>query len=88
MENSEFIESLASTVPDLISIDSRSYLEVADHIHRYAKHLRIYYSIYSSVQTSEQADDCDSFGNLFKRFQHFFAWLDGDKKPEVYLSLL
>jgi hypothetical protein len=68
---------------NLIRIDPRSHLEVADRHHRYAKNLRLYFKEYTRLF------GCNAFVTIssegYDRFQSFFQWLDDTSttKPEL-----
>ena len=75
---------------DVISIDSRSHLEVADIHHRYSKNLRLYFKEYSRIygcnSIVEQLSS-SSAARKWSRYDPFFSWLDGSPKPEVKLFI-
>ena len=73
-----------------IPIDSRSYLEVADKHHRYAKNLRLYFKEFCRLhpEISQQisrspiscgyksTDESMSSSSKWDRYDPFFQWLD------------
>ncbi len=68
---------------DVIEIDPRSHLEVADILHRYSKNLRIYFREY--VRVTGGSDIHDDAGKETKhRYAPFFEWLDDKNNlPDV-----
>lgn len=74
----------------LIPIDSKSYLEVADKHHRYAKNLRLYFKEFCRLhpEISQQisrspiscgyksTDESMSSSSKWDRYDPFFQWLD------------
>jgi hypothetical protein len=80
---------------DLIPIDPRSHLEVADKKHRYAKNLRAYFKEYhrrhGSTDLAEahapSSSGAGSPSRKWARYDPFFRWLDNeDELPEVRFS--
>ena len=80
---------------DIIPIDSRSHLEVADKKHRYAKNLRLYFKEYHRQNPNEINDAPSSSAGVitpskkWARYDPFFEWLDNQEiLPSVSLLLL
>ncbi|KAJ1393495.1 hypothetical protein B484DRAFT_277571 [Ochromonadaceae sp. CCMP2298] len=71
---------------DMIPIDSRSHLEVADRNHRYAKNLRLYFKEYHRLHGDADIVEPTSSSRKWTRYDPFFQWLDGSERlPEVHL---
>lgn len=61
---------------EVIKIDPRSHLEVADKYHRYAKNLRAYFREYAKLTDCTDIQNDTSY--RFSRYQPFFDWLDNN----------
>lgn len=80
---------------DIIPIDSRSHLEVADRKHRYAKNLRVYFKEYHRLNGVTDIVDQSSNNNgsstpsrKLARYNPFFEWLDNEEAlPNVRSEL-
>jgi len=80
---------------DVIPIDSRSHLEVADRKHRYAKNLRTYFKEYHRIKGLSEIVErsVPNNGNTtpsrkWSRYEPFFDWLDVDEPlPNVRFLL-
>lgn len=59
---------------NIINIDSRSFLEVADSKHRYGKNLRLYYSEFSKYNEAFQNSVVEQ--DKYANYINFFKWLD------------
>ncbi len=76
---------------DVIHIDSRSHLEVADRKHRYAKNLRTYFKEYHRihglsdiVERSVPSNENSTPSRKWTRYEPFFEWLDNEESsPNV-----
>uniref|UniRef100_A0A7S3HL12 Uncharacterized protein n=1 Tax=Spumella elongata TaxID=89044 RepID=A0A7S3HL12_9STRA len=71
---------------DVIPIDSRSHLEVADRKHRYAKNLRTYFKEYHRinglsdiVERSAPNNENATPSRKWTRYEPFFEWLDKEE---------
>lgn len=62
---------------EIIQIDSRSHLEVADPKHRYAKNLRLYFKEYYRQHGSKDITHMEnSSQHKWAKYEPFFRWLD------------
>lgn len=73
---------------DVIHIDSRSHLEVADNKHRYSKNLRLYFKEYDRLTNckyiltaNDKNINLSSTENKWSRYDPFFDWLDQNENP-------
>lgn len=81
---------------DIIPIDSRSHLEVADRKHRYAKNLRVYFKEYHRlngitdiVDQPTNTNGSSTPSRKLARYNPFFEWLDNEESlPNVSLLAL
>lgn len=85
------VYSIMQAILDIIDVDSRSHLEVADPLHRYGKNLRLYYKEFEKLQSTEKNSTNRESGNLsmedngrvvngvqfYRKFEPFFQWLKG-----------
>lgn len=80
---------------EIINIDSRSHLEVADTFHRYAKNLRYYFKEYnkmfgcsSIIESGGDGSSSSTQKSRWSRYDPFFRWLDESvPRPNVSYSL-
>ena len=71
---------------DIIHVDSRSHLEVADvPLHRYGKNLRLYFKEFDRLfNCKEVIANNTKPEQRFTRYRPFFEWLDRpEDRPEV-----
>ena len=76
---------------DIIPIDSRSHLEVADRKHRYAKNLRTYFKEFHRQIGADGIAEVQNAGTTvvtpskrWNRYDPFFEWLDNQEVlPDV-----
>ena len=80
---------------DIIPIDPRSHLEVADRKHRYAKNLRLYFKEYHRLHGSNEIEEYQATvtgastpSRKWIRYEPFFKWLDNaDALPNVSVRI-
>lgn len=78
---------------DVIDIDSRSHLEVADRKHRYAKNLRLYIKEFYNLHGGKDILESFEIKHKWSKYDLFFDWLDNSEvlpnvcKLLLYLSI-